>query len=234
MREWKIMQFNLSGIYTQAQQINNTISFNHDVLVLSCALNRLKLNENQNFILTDPSLEEHVTESDIDFKNTILKYYSQKAIVWNLCSKNLSKFREELRQFLTIERKNIEEKFIPIAFSLPNFYREDIQFDSVKDHVNTNVKNFSGFGKKNSVFDLELTLVDIIHKHNFKSRYKIEYWFKDKNNNAYLIKLENFNPLLPLFDRMLELNSGFFVKEGNTAEQSRDGLQFYLLNTYKF
>jgi hypothetical protein len=127
----------------QKPTVKPTALTSEDLIALSVAWYRLRKNSQAAFLgidnLTSTILAKEVTQDDRVVADQIRKYYSQKLMMIKLTKNNISKFREDLNVFIHSTSPTTDDKMLPLAYRLPEFYDYDTAFDLFKQEFNTKV-----------------------------------------------------------------------------------------------
>lgn len=218
----------------------STFSTSTDLLVLSCALHRLRttspVNEHGTNAygvtpLTDlpKNFREKMIQDDYDRAETIRRYYMEKLIFNKLRGMTPSKFREDLGIFLNTDYSNnagvftYSEKFVGLAYKLPYFYDYDLKLRDIFGTEYADVKGPGGRDTKTLFF------VDKLKSHR-KRVQMIEYWFKDSKDNRLLVEIDKNNPLLALWDSAL---SKQIVIKAKFERRNKDALGYFAATGWK-
>jgi hypothetical protein len=195
-----------------------------DLLALSIAFRRIRTVEGKMDIssVLDKYVVETVSVEDKDLANTIRDYYSKKIMMWKLKGKSLTRFRNDMNEFVHSDGIKFKEEMIGLAYYLPNFYDYDIQFDDVCKEINYRV-NLSSVRILPSDAR-SLTPLKKISK--FTKKFKTQqYWLKDNETQGMvLIGLETRNPLEHIWDNIfqnsteLKVKGKYYLKEFSDIE----------------
>ena len=185
------------------------IESDEDLLVLSCALHRIRSTPNleKGYCMVSGSLMlndytyQQVNYEDRELANKIRSFYNQKFMVMTLKEHKFTRYREDLNRFLQGDGKKFIERDIGMVYYLPQFYAYDQKFIELKDKFAQSDKL-----KSRQIVDISLYPVDVMLRSTKLHKTKM-YWFKDIDNLPYLYKVPTHNPLLPFMDRE------FFNKE---------------------
>jgi len=214
-------------------RISKDIKFDLDLLVLSATLYRLRnstygdeqiANQYRCLSLIEDNIQQYVTESDYEFAEEVRQHFSQKLMMLKLKTENLTSFREDLNQFLHASWHNnssrsfvYPKKFVGLAYKLPYFYIYDNQLNSIFGSSYSKIK-----GPQQVKGEKKLSFLTKIHSHTRRGSGNIEYWFEDEYSNKVMISLENHNPLLNLFNKLITdtvvINGKFDVRHKDTME----------------
>lgn len=186
------------------------LKFNEDILALSCAWwrNRILFDQNQLTTIitkmTDSALCDLVTIEDRQHAEKIRDYYGKLIVMWNLKGKQLSKFRQNLSEFISDSNK-IREEHLGIAYRLPEFYAYDKKLEEIRFENLTDKINATNFKSRRFTDSITLIPIDKIHR---KTKYidKIVYWLKSKDTNVGVsLDVSRTNELIPVWDTIFNL-----------------------------
>lgn len=204
-----------------------------DLLVLSTTWKRLRdeFANGGKYIpvskLLDKELRQHITDVDRQLALEIRDYYSKKIMIWKLKNVHLSKFREDMNQFVHSSGKTISNEICPLVYRLPEFYEYDVALEQLLKQHEKRVSSQSRVA-----FDIKQTLTlqktFIVGKKYVKRK---EYWFSNENNNLAVLALNKDNPLIPLLD--LHCKKTFSITSKSTVVD-RDGAEYINLDKYTF
>jgi hypothetical protein len=205
-----------------------------DLLALSCAWYRIrnklfidKDKVNTNLLIatiTDKNLYENVLQEDREHALKIRDYYSKKIMMLKLKEKNLTKFREDLNNFIHTDGKIFKNEIIGMAYRLPEFYEYDTLLDRIFSRHN---KIVSDDVYPNPI-EKELKLIDFSVRNVSKFK-RLEYWFTDNFDNVVNVYLDYNNPLINIWEKIIEKPitlKGYFFKK------SKDDCEFYVVERY--
>jgi hypothetical protein len=187
-----------------------------DMLALSVTWYRLRKYRILNSItsLTDDALFKAVIPEDRVYANEIRKFYSQKLMTLALIGNPMSKFRQDLSEYINqpTDGTVFTEELLPLIFRLPEFYEYDLELMSIKEKWNF-TEQATVVGRLHFT-DRATTLYPIKHltRTTRKAR-QLEYWFHD-DKGAYLIKIDNGNTCLPLWEREFKKESMTLLLSG--------------------
>jgi len=136
----------------------------------------------------------------------IRKHYRNKLMMMALKGQKLSKFREDLRDFVESDNINyIREDFIPMIIKLPEFYEEDMMYETLKKECETDPEFYN---MQRAVLGADLQLHPLSkHRRKVRAGDQENYYFTDKNRYLYHIALDPRNPCLHLFEREFRKNT---------------------------
>ncbi len=220
------------------------IELKDNILVLSCAAKRLRL-EDWNSSISDYSLPEKVIAEDRELAAKISLHYLNKIgkIVFDSLRCNeeidkLTKFRRDLNTLLTSDYRLVANNvntqkfsypmtFMGMAYKLPYFYEYDIALEEL---IGNNI-----FGVVDELFpryqqDLVLRFIKKLDPFQ-KNSNRVEYWFSSIKVNKVCISLEKNNPLLSLWERTI--NSGSLHVSGKLTPRLKDNLYYYQLDSWE-
>lgn len=209
---------------------SENITFNEDPLVLSCTQYRLSTevidpNETRRLygIKTDTiHLTQLATQEDRELAAKIRTYYGGKIAFAKLRGNKMSKFREDLAKFISIEWNGpaeISEDFIGMIYKLPYFYEHDVLlvseiFDSEYQVINKRQESWE---------EVTLTYIRSLNEYQKKNP-SIKYWFTDDYDNRYSVSVEKNNSLIPAWEHFIK--NPVTIK-GAYIERAYDTLHFY-------
>ena len=177
--------------------------------------------------LLDKELKVNVTDIDRELAADIRDFYSKKIMIWKLKNNHLSKFREDMNQFIHSSGKTISNELCPLVYRLPEFYEYDVALEQLS---NQHIKKVSSQGR--IALDTKLTLslqkTFVVGKRFGKRK---EYWFSNEHNNLVTLALSKDNPLIPLLD--LHCQKTFSIN-AKTTVIDRDGTEYLNLDKYTF
>jgi len=207
-----------------------------DVLVLSCALQRMRDNKQYGHKILDRQVVDSVQSQDHTKSKEIRDYYSKKIMFGKLNEKLfMSKFREDMNKFIHSDGFHFKETDIGMVCYLPTFFDYDVQLDEVKSEVVIN-QHFRELDKNGSPRKLGVTanltpLKKIIRKNRNSER--IQYWLKDdKLDSAVLIQLLKDNPLLHIWDHYFTTQP-MLVVEGTFNRTHHDDFEYFSTTNWK-
>lgn len=206
------------------------IETTEDLLALSCTWHRIRtLNlparSTIDRMLSD-ELFELVTDADREMANEVRDYYSKKLMIFTLKDQKLTPFRQDLSEYLHGDANKFTEKAIAMVYRLPEFYVVDAEFDKVKQDLDKELPNFNLSDRRAVKRQVTLTPITFFNK-NTKTTKLVEYWLKDKNDNAYQLIIQDpaNNKLLSLWNR--EFKQTQITLDTDLFPAIRDDLQFY-------
>ncbi len=212
-------------------ETENFFQFKMDPLVLSCCQYRHSdpLTEDYNPTAAHTSLNNNpsylydkVTQDDYDLAEKIRKYYWGKLAFAKLRGSQMSKFRQDLCEFINIkwdETVKISDKFFGMLYKLPYFYKHDVMlvnevFESEYQEINKRQESWE---------EVELTYIRSLDERQ-KRNPSIKYWFKDQYENRYSVSIEKTNSLIPTWEHFIK--NPVTIK-GAYIERAYDTLHFY-------
>ena len=202
-----------------------------DPLVLSCCQYRHSDPHSEDY---DPTaaftslnhnpkyLYDKVTDTDYKLAEKVRKYYQGKIMFAKLRGSQMSKFRQDLNEFLNIkweETTQISEKFLGMIYKLPYFYYHDLilaseVFDNEYQEINKRQQSWE---------EVTLTYIRSLDERQ-KRNPSIKYWFKDKHDNRYSVSIEKTNSLIPSWEHFIK---NPVTLKGAYIERAYDTLHFY-------
>lgn len=199
-----------------------------DPLALSAAWHRLR-NENRSIVSThigtllQRELFNEVTIEDQLLASKIRDHYSKKIMMWMLTNQSMSKFREDLNQFIHNPYNRIDEKLLPLIYRLPEFYHYDIEFAEMIQPLNKDrISPFHVISEEMTFYPLKEFKLNGRVKRN-------EYWMKDESNHAYVFTLGRDNPLKTLWDREFS-KSEMKLSLKRVSRKLRDGFNYAVID----
>lgn len=156
-------------------------------------------------------------EEDIQEANRIRDYYSKKLMLLTLkTDRPMTKFRQDLAEFVNGDGKRFREETLPLAFRLPEFYQYDIKFDEVvrdsKESYNLDKNQYR--------------LLNILHRVNKRLK-RIEYWFVDNKGKLACYSMTHDNTLAPIWDKYINSTNGVVTMEPVKYSKNRDGIAYW-------
>jgi isocitrate/isopropylmalate dehydrogenase len=212
----------------------NLIQFKVDPLVLSCCQYRHSDPKTEDYnptaatasISNNPDyLYTKVTQADYDLAEKIRKYYWGKIAFAKLRGSQMSKFRQDLSEFINIkwdESVKISDKFAGMLYKLPYFYEHDLLL--VSEVFETEYQEIKK--PQESWEEVTLTYIRSLDERQ-KRNPSIKYWFKDEFDNKFCVSVEKMNSLIPSWERFIEKP---ITIKGKYIERAYDTLHFYRVN----
>lgn len=210
------------------------IETSEDVLVLSCAWQRLRdqVDTKSPHIKIGTLLQKElfglVEVEDREKANLIRDFYSKKIVLWKLKEKRLSTFRDDLNVFVHDTSNKISEKMLPLAYRLPEFYDYDIAFEEMvrKLDKRTRHKVISDSG-----------MIDLVPLRKFsvgkKGLKRIEYWMKDREDQMYCMNIQPSNPLISIWDKIYDSSDSLNFKVDSYQQRARDDVNYVELTKWQ-
>jgi hypothetical protein len=203
-----------------------------DILVLSCCIQRLANNQNQsmrfNRSLDSDELPSLVNDLDRQKAKNIREYYKNKLLMLTLRENNLTKFRKDLQNFLYSEPNKVLDSHCGLVYKLPYFYDYDLEVDDV--FKSSYFKNNKESGMNESLLRT-LKLIKKIENRR-KHSHSIEYWFQDDRLNKVMLEFPVNNPLLKLFDNLIDEQPLKIVSRYYTRR--KDLNEFFMCDKWTF
>ena len=201
-----------------------------DLLALSCAWSRLRRESKKSGSginiskLIDRQLFKTVNDEDRLLASNIRDYYSKKIMLWKLKNQPLTPYREDLNSFIHSDGLKFVEKMFGLAYRLPEFYHYDVTLDGIFKDKNKELKKLpSSIQLIKSLQYVGKTLVDR------RSIKRDEYWFVDEQNNVSVILLGRDNPLLNIWEQVIQkpikINGLYYAK-------NKDGRDYFQIEKY--
>jgi hypothetical protein len=177
-------------------------------------------------IKTDTAaLQKLATQEDRDLAAAIRTYYGGKIAFAKLRGNKMSKFREDLAKFISIEWNSavkISEDFVGMIYKLPYFYEHDVLlvnevFETEYHEITKSLDRYE---------TVKLTYIRSVNEYQKKNP-SIKYWFKDEHNNRICVSVEKMNPLIPAWEECIKKP---ITIQGLYIERAYDTLHFYRVN----
>ena len=137
--------------------------------------------------LYEDKLDEYVPKAE-----EIRQYYHSKLVTLKLKGKRLTDFQKKLGKFLNTNFNEFPENFLPLTFKLPEFYEEDLQWESLVE----NRKSFDT-NKAYSEIDESVKFVKKI-KRNTRYTKNIKYFFETVDKKLICLTFINGEFLAPI------------------------------------
>lgn len=201
-----------------------------DVLALSCAWRRIRSNSLFNFkhfVLNffDEEVKKNLNEEDVILANNIRDYYSKKLMWLKIKGLTLTRFREDLNQFIHSDGLKVDESKFGMIYRLPEFYEYDITLDNIFSNHNSKIDHVhpKRMAKKLSYVDLTIR--------TFKCQKQFQYWFSDDDKNLVCIKLDVHNPLINIWEQLIDKP---LIIEGTYHITVKDNRNYFLVDKFSF
>jgi hypothetical protein len=178
----------------------------------------------------DSRVTDNITD-DVKVRAEEIRKYYTKRFFWDALKngKPLSPIRTRMVQLLENRITDCNENDVGIYYKLPYFYEEDRTYEEFSKLYNT--AKLSPLGNKRSnKFAKRLKFVKSTKgiQKNVKSQY---FWFTDDNKDLYNITIELGNPLLSLFEQIIENNPDPLFQT-YLKETRLDKLHYYKLYSF--
>lgn len=207
-------------------------NFKSDILVLSCTLYRLVTSSDTNgryivWSLTDYQdiLINEVTDEDTNLAEEISKYYIGKLLVKKLKTETLSKYRNDLLQYLTDRPTVVTDIFVRMIYKLPYFYHCDRKLIEIFGGPQRDLVEY-----KSNKDTIPLKFISKLDTKR-KTHRNYQYWFKDQQDNRVLLELEKTNPILHLWEQTI--NDTDIVVCGKFKRKNMDDMNYYVASGWK-
>ena len=159
---------------------------------------------------------------DVQMANDIRDHYSKKIMMLKLKDIKLSKYREDLNNFIHGDGKKFEESICGLVYRLPEFYFHDKKFEEMSFGCNKEVKKLGGSAHR-------LTHIGTLKIDRKTTSKRMEYWFKNENDNLVNIVLDLNNPLLNIWDRIIMED---IHVQGKYYTKKRDDFEYLSVDKY--
>lgn len=208
------------------------IETNEDLMALSTAWHRIRMSRKTTTpvevypsTLLDKVLFPEVNTEDRLLAEKIRDYYSKKIMMWKLKGQELTNFQKDMNEFIHTDGLKFQEKMIPLVYSLPGFYINDVEFDIMASQHDMVIKDGSHVMSRKTLKFIKA--LDVSKRSNKKK----DYWFEDQENHLVKMTLQTDNPLLSLLDKFIVEPISVL---GQYAKITRDGRDFYFLTKQQF
>lgn len=205
-------------------------NFTVDPLLVSCTLYRLIAEsrakdkiDHLNWSLTDHTdkIIAKITDQDRVFAESLVSYYKSKLIMAKLRGDHFTKFKTDLLKYLTDSPTSVTSKFVGMIYKLPYFYQYDMQLIEIFDGAKSDLEKVPNHLERQ---DINLSFISKADTGQKKARH-YEYWFKDENNLRFLVEVEKYNPIRPLWEKAIQ--NGDLSINSIFEKKRRDNLEFY-------
>jgi len=194
--------------------------FGADPLLLACIQHRIHSDKNFGlYFYREQEVNEilsKATSDDYNMTNNIKQYYSNKYMIRQLCDGNLTEYKIRTLQFFTHkDYYNVPNKYVSIAYKLPFFYDHDIKLNKMFKE-NASEELVYSRGKKQYKDSAELIYLGKLDPFS-KAFPHNHYWFKSNEGYMYMFKYKSPDPLLLLFEKILNINGKIKVIPEKTS-----------------
>lgn len=172
------------------QDVEQPLQFNEDPLALSCASYRAYV-ENPQYRWKDFT-DCTVEPGDREQANAIRQYYGSKLVMESLMGRKLTVFRAKMGQFLAGNHE-LQRDELGMLYKIPYFYHEDLAVDCVI------AETVSAKETHEVMHRLQLKHCATIMQAR-KSGETKQYWFTDRENQAYMLSGLVSNPFASLVE----------------------------------
>ena len=166
--------------FEHASKENETISFDFDPLVITCAMIR-KGHEPFNILahlsLQDKDLTDRTfTDEDLELANTIRKYFSQKHMMRRIKGDFISEWMKKV-DALCENSREVKKDLVKVIVTLPRIYESNLFSDKL-------VKRYNSVpSRKNAPnFESELTFVSKQFKKSSRESNTFTYYWHTSDN----------------------------------------------------
>jgi len=191
---------------------------NHELNTCRKPVHLLSISEDENII------SPYITTDDRELARRIREHYTQKLMWIILRSDKISVYRENLNKFLAVSDNLYKDNQCGIAYKLPYFYEYDMSLirvfgSEIKPLVNndTNQKTLTYITRLNATQ---------------RKKQTYEYWFYDEDDNRVMIEIDNYNPLLSLWETRIQ--STPIVVNAKFTPRFKDQLNYYSVPPWKW
>lgn len=225
---------NWDRIFSNNPKKEEKIKTDLDLLVMSCAIYRLRngkhddatlANRYKCLSLIDDNIQQYVTDKDYALADLVKDHFQQKLILLSLKSTQLTSFRTDLSKFLNMNWHTdpagvfiYPKEFVGLAYKLPYLYFYDLEMRNIFSGDYATVKGPSSTRATKTL--KHLTTITP----NRKYMNSIEFWFEDADSNRVMINVDKNNPLINVFNKMIEQP---IKLEGKFEMRMKDTLQYY-------
>ena len=177
-------------------------------------------------LIADPKLETHsvtpLRQDHLDRAAMIRRYYRNRLTLLSFKQENMSQFRKDLYDFLTLPETQVKLSFLPMMIRLPAFYLEDVIVDDlVKKHT---MPSRNGPYPSSSE-SKTLYFVDKTYRKT-KNQNTKHYWFVDEKDMLHRLAIDETNKLRHVFERFLHAPITIEARYPVTALRGRN-INFY-------
>jgi hypothetical protein len=147
------------------------------------------------YLKLGPLQDRHKERADM-----IRRYYRNRLTIQSLKHREMSKFRKDLYDFLTMPETHLRVSFLPMMIRLPSFYLEDVTVDDLARQYKQPVS------KVNEVNGVTVEKLEYIVKTHRKTKHQSvnHYWFKNEAGFLHRLSVEESNKLRHVFERLLD------------------------------
>ena len=129
----------------------------------------------------------------------IRRYYRNRLTIQSLKNQDMSKFRKDLYDFLTMPETHLRMSYLPMMIRLPSFYLEDVTLDDLVKQYKQPVRKVD---QVNSVTVKKLEYVVKTHRKT-KQQSVNHSWFTNEAVFLHRLSVEESNKLRHVFERLL-------------------------------
>ena len=231
---------NWDNLFSPKPKTEEKIKTELDLLVLSCAIYRLRhakyddpvvANRYKCLSLIDDNVQQYVTQDDYALADLVKDHFQQKLILLSLKSTQLTPFRADLSRFLNMNWHTdpagvfiYPKEFVGLAYKLPYLYSYDLEMRNIFGGDYYSIQGPTTLRDTKTVKHLK-TLTS--HR---KYATSVEFWFEDEKGNRVMLNVDKNNPLMNVFDKMVE---NPIKIEGKFEMRLKDTLQYYHVPVWK-
>lgn len=223
---------NTNNLSESLQYIESRYKFECDPLVRSVSAKDLADKDPSNHygLQDDSRVKDNITADTEARAEEIRKYYT-KRFFWDALKngKPLSPIRTRIVQLLENRITECNDNDVGIYYKLPYFYEEDRTYEEFGKLYNTEKLTPLG-NRRSNKFAKRLKFIKSTKgiQKNTKSKH---FWFSDDKKDLYGIAIELSNPLLSLFEQIIEHNPTP-IFETYLKEARLDKLHYYKLYSF--
>jgi hypothetical protein len=154
----------------------------------------VKSDSRLDYLKLTPLLDRHRERADM-----IRRYYRNRLTMQSLKHQEMSKFRKDLYDFLTMPETHLRVSYLPMMIRLPSFYLEDVTVDDLVKQYKQPVR------KVNQVNNFTVEKLEYIVKTHRKTKHQSvnHYWFTNEAGFLHRLSVEESNKLRHVFERLL-------------------------------
>ena len=206
-----MITLNYSTLF-EKQSEDNYLTYSTDPIVLSCALQRIRIDDYAKNLWTSARIEDHsladkILPDDIQKANDIRRYYGEQLILKQLRGDNLTEFKKDLSLLIANDTKQYKQSWTGIIYRLPYFYDYDVELDSLSlmfplasTHQPDSEKNFAILKPVKKI------------RRSVRGSDKYSYYFEIENTGIPAkIEVDSKNTMLAMWDTLFEMGHTMHV-----------------------